>query len=68
MTKGDYFRATNNQKLNEIYSRIDKLEKTKIDVKKYARKYEEYRQFAIAALILALLEIILRNTVLRTIM
>jgi Ca-activated chloride channel family protein len=68
ITNGDYFRATNNQKLKEIYARIDKLEKTKIDIKKYARKHEEYRQFAIAALILALLEIILRNTLLRTIM
>jgi Ca-activated chloride channel homolog len=68
MTKGEYFRATGNQKLKEIYTQIDKLEKTKIDVKKYARKHEEYRRFAIAALILVVLEIILRNTVLRTIM
>lgn len=68
MTKGEYFRATSNQKLKEIYARIDKMEKTKIDVKKYARKHEEYRRFAIAALILVVLEILLRNTVLRTIM
>jgi Ca-activated chloride channel family protein len=68
MTKGEYFRATSNQKLKEIYAQIDKLEKTKIDVKKYARKHEEYRSLAIAALILAVLEIILRNTFLRTIM
>jgi len=68
MTKGEYFRATGNQKLKEIYAQIDKLEKTKIDVKKYARKHEEYRSFAIAALILVVLEILLRNTVLRTIM
>jgi Ca-activated chloride channel homolog len=68
MTKGEYFRATSNQKLKEIYAQIDKLEKTKIDVKKYARKHEEYRRFAIAALILVVLEILLRNTVLRTIM
>jgi Ca-activated chloride channel homolog len=68
MTKGEYFRATGNQKLKEIYAQIDKLEKTKIDVKKYARKHEEYQRFAIAALILVVLEILLRNTVLRTIM
>ena len=68
MTKGEYFRATSNQKLKEIYARIDKMEKTKIDVKKYARKHEEFRRFAIAALILVVLEILLRNTVLRTIM
>lgn len=68
MTKGEYFRATSNQKLKDIYTQIDKLEKTKIDVKKYARKHEEYRRFAIAALILVVLEILFRNTVLRTIM
>jgi Ca-activated chloride channel homolog len=68
MTKGEYFRASSNQKLKEIYTQIDKMEKTKIDVKKYARKHEEYRRFAIAALILVVLEILLRNTVLRTIM
>jgi Ca-activated chloride channel family protein len=68
MTKGEYFRAASNQKLKDIYAQIDKLEKTKIDVKKYARKHEEYRRFAIAALILVVLEILLRNTVLRTIM
>jgi len=68
LTNGDYFRATSNQKLKDIYAEIDQLEKTKIDVKKYARKHEEYRQFAIAALVLLVLEILLRNTVLRTIM
>ncbi len=68
MTKGDYFRATSNQKLKDIYAQIDKLEKTKIDVKKYARTHEEYRRFAIAALMLVVLEILLRNTVLKTIM
>lgn len=68
MTKGEYFRATSNQKLKDIYAQIDKMEKTKIDVKKYARKHEEYRSLAIAALILVVLEILLRNTFLRTIM
>jgi Ca-activated chloride channel homolog len=68
MTQGEYFRATSNQKLKEIYAQIDKMEKTKIDVKKYSRKHEEYRHFAIAALILAIMEILLSKTVLRTIM
>jgi Ca-activated chloride channel family protein len=67
MTNGAYFRATNNQKLKEIYKEIDKLEKSKIDVKQYSRKYEEYRIFAIGALILLLLEILLRTTILRSI-
>jgi len=67
MTNGEYFRATNNQKLREIYSEIDHLEKSKINVKQYSRKYEKYRIFAFAALILLILEILIRNTVLRTI-
>ncbi len=67
MTHGAYFRATNNQKLKEIYQEIDRMEKTKIDVRQYSRKHEEYRRFAIAALIMAALELLLRYTVLRTI-
>jgi Ca-activated chloride channel family protein len=67
MTNGNYFRATNNQKLKEIYQQIDTLEKSKIDVRQYSRKHEEYRRFALAALLLAALELLLRYTVLRTI-
>jgi Ca-activated chloride channel family protein len=67
MTNGAYFRATNNQKLKEIYKEIDRLEKSKIDVKQYSRKYEEYRTFALAALLFLLLEILIRTTVLRSI-
>ena len=67
MTSGEYFRATNNQKLREIYSAIDQLEKSKVNVKQYSRKHEEFRVFAIAALILLVIEILLRTTVLRTV-
>jgi Ca-activated chloride channel family protein len=67
MTNGAYFRATNNQKLKEIYREIDKLEKSKIDVRQYSRKHEEYGMFAAAALLLLLLEILLRYTVLRSV-
>lgn len=67
MTDGAYFRATNNQKLAEIYAEIDKLEKSKIEVKEYSKKQEEYLFFALAAALLILLELILRNTYLRTV-
>lgn len=67
MTNGEYFRATNNLKLKKIYSEIDQLEKSIINVKHYSRKYEEFRIFAFAALVLLVLEILLRITVLRTI-
>ncbi len=67
MTSGAYFRATNNQKLKEIYREIDQLEKSKIDVKQYSKKYEEFRIFAFAALALLFLEILLKSTLLKTI-
>lgn len=67
MTNGRYFRATNNKKLIEIYREIDQLEKTKIDVKEYSKKQEEYFPFALLAGILILTELLIRNTILRNI-
>jgi Ca-activated chloride channel family protein len=67
ITDGQYFRATNNQKLIEIYKEIDQMEKSKIDVKEYSKKQEEYMAFGLAAVFLLLTEILLRNTVLRNI-
>lgn len=67
MTDGKYFRATNNRKLKEIYQSIDKLEKSKIDVKELNKKYDEYMWFAILAGILLLSEIVLRETTFRSI-
>lgn len=64
---GQYFRATSNTKLKEVYSEIDKLEKTKLNVKEFSRKEEEYQIFALIAFVSVLLEIILRNTILRRI-
>lgn len=61
-TDGKYFRATNTSKLKEIYSEIDKLEKTKIDVKEFHNYTEEFYPFALAALLLLLLDIFLRYT------
>jgi len=65
ITGGKYYRATDNSKLKSIYKEIDQLEKTKMKVHEYSKKNEEYRAFGVAALILLLLEIFLRNTVLR---
>jgi Ca-activated chloride channel homolog len=66
-TGGAYYRATSNTSLKSIYEKIDKLEKTKMNVREYSKKNEEYRIFAIAALLVLLLEIILRNSILRRI-
>jgi Ca-activated chloride channel family protein len=41
-TGGQYFRATNNKKLTQIFEEIDKLEKTKIKVSAFSRKTEMF--------------------------
>ncbi len=64
-TDGQYFRATSNNSLAEIYKEIDKLEKSKIDVSIFQNKSEEYIYFAIAAFILLLIELILRLSIFR---
>ena len=66
-TDGNFYRATNNQELKQIYNDIDKLEKTKMDVKKFSKRYEGYQPFAIAAILCLLLEILLRTIVFRRI-
>lgn len=66
-TEGRYFRATSNQKLEEIYREIDQLEKSKIDVTEFKQKNEEFLPLALMAILLLLLEFLLRNTILRTI-
>ena len=64
-TDGDFYRATNNKELQQIYKEIDKLEKSKLNVKKFSKRYEAYQPFAIAAALLLLLEMLLRITVFR---
>ena len=67
MTGGKYFRATTKNNLVAIYDEIDQMEKTIMEVRNYTKRTDEYPPFAIAALCLLFLEIILRHTVLRTI-
>ncbi len=67
LTGGTYFRATDNNKLQEIYQQIDQMEKTKIEVKEYSKKNEVYFIFALSALLLLFIEIALRYTVFRKI-
>ena len=64
-TEGDFYRATNTRELYQIYQQIDQLEKSKLNVKKYSKKYEAYQPFALAAIITLLLEILLRLTIFR---
>ncbi|QGY42405.1 VWA domain-containing protein [Maribellus comscasis] len=67
ITDGKYFRATSNNKLEEIYKEIDALEKSKIEVREFSRKSEEFLPFAAAGLLSLILSLILRTTVFRSI-
>jgi Ca-activated chloride channel family protein len=67
MTGGEYFRATDNNSLRNIYQQIDQLEKTKIRVREYSKRTEHFMPFLTAALMCLLMELILRFFALRTI-
>lgn len=64
-TGGRYFRAQNNESLASIYSDIDNMERTKFSVKEYSKRNELFEPYALAALIVLLLEIIIRYLILR---
>ena len=65
-TGGKYFRATDNESLEEIYDEINKLEKTEVEEFKYYRYEEKFRPWILLAGVLLLLEWILRNTLFRS--
>lgn len=61
-TGGLFYRADSKEKLREIYKDIDRLERTKLTVRNYNKRYEAFQPFAIAAFITLLLEVLLRIT------
>lgn len=65
-TGGEYFRATDNNSLKSIYEQIDQLEKTKLRVREFSKRSENFAPFLAVALLCLLLEILLRHFVLRT--
>ncbi|MBT3749038.1 MAG: VWA domain-containing protein, partial [Bacteroidetes bacterium] len=66
MTDGQYFRATNNAKLKDIYNEIDQLEKSKIEVREISRKTEEFFWWALLAGLFLIAELLLRLTIFRS--
>lgn len=66
VTGGKYFRATSNEKLEQIYAEIDQLERSKIEVNEFKRVHEEFLPFVLWALALLLLDFVLRHTIFRT--
>ena len=66
VTGGQYFRATDNEKLAQIYSSINRLEKIEIEEIKYTNFEEKYRPLVIIVLTLIVSEFLLRNTLFRS--
>ena len=62
---GNFYRATNTAELKKIYKDIDKLEKTKLSTKNFSKRSECYFPFALAAVIILALDMLLRITVFR---
>lgn len=65
-TGGKYFRATDNQKLAQIYEEINSLEKTEVETFKFYAYEEKFRPWALAALGLLMLEWLLKNTLFKS--
>lgn len=66
LTGGQYFRATDNEKLEEIYNEINKLEKTEIEEFKYYKYEEKFRPLIFLAGLLLLVEWSLRTTLFKS--
>ncbi len=67
ITGGRYFRATSSDALSNVYKSIDELEKTKIEVTTIKRHSEEFYPWIGWALLLLILELLLRYTVFRVV-
>lgn len=65
-TGGEYFRATDNKTLRDIYQQIDQLEKTKIHVNEFSKRNEAYEMFAAIAALAIILLILIKNFVLKS--
>lgn len=66
VTGGKYFRATDNEKLEEIYAEINKLERTEIEEFKYYSYDEKFRPWALLACLLIITEWLLRHSIFRS--
>lgn len=66
ITDGQYFRATDNKVLADVFHQIDQLEKTKMDVSRFSHTEDDYALWGWLLLGLLLLELTLRYTLFRT--
>jgi len=66
-TGGQYFRAQDMEELKAIYSEIDRLETTQIETTTIRRYKEKYHGFVFAAILFVFLQVLLANTLFKTI-
>lgn len=66
-TGGQYFRATDNASLRQIYAQIDRLERTALEEERFTEYHQFYGWFVAAAMGLVVAALLLRGTVLRRI-
>ena len=67
VTGGEYYSSSTKDGLVEIYKEIDKLERTKLEVKHFGNEEERFMIFALIAAVSLMAEILLRNTILKKI-
>lgn len=67
ITGGTYFRATGNGVLKRVFKEIDKLEKTRMDVRNFSHTEDAYMPWALLLLLLVAIELAARYTVLRNV-
>ena len=66
LTGGTYNRATDTKTLNNIYSKIDQMEKYKIEGIKWRRVEDKFKWFVLIAVICMVIETMLRSTYFRS--
>lgn len=64
-TGGKYYRATDNESLQKVFTDIDRLERSKIDVSQYTKYAELYEPWLIAGLVLFVISWLLQVTLFR---
>jgi len=65
ITGGEYFRATDNKTLQAIYDKIDKLEKSRVEITSYRNAKELFYGWLEAGLFLLVLEVGLSKSIFR---
>ena len=66
-TGGEYFRATNKSALEEIYKKIDSMEKSKVEKFDITHVHEEFLRYLLWALALLIVEFVVKYIVLKRI-